>query len=200
MAQSKGRHALMVLSFVGGILNAVRFQRTPGGATHRVSRETHAGHVKIFLGSQVCAILLHLLHQALWVARDAERADREVAAAVEIKPGVAIAESSHVWRERPGRPYVRTAAEALNRRCYNRLVHIFGTDLNFVQRSFVISRGESASVGLNCLVFDPRGIEVRSEGKVVTDPDAIMLLMKGLARTRGWDLTDLLDETPEGWG
>lgn len=190
MSRSSLLRVSTVFTFVDDELASIRFRLGPDGQVYRTSPRFRPNHVPVLLGNQVTSVVLFLLHQAYWVASDPARADREIEEAVEVGTGVAHAETAPVWESRDG-AFVRTAAEALNRRCYNKFSRIFGAaNLDHVKRSFVCSRS-TAMVALNCLAFDPRGIEIHLAGSSVRDPNVIEELMEALARRRGWTIRGL---------
>ncbi len=185
------------LRFAGGVPTALEF-RPEQGSPPVLSSPTRGGkYERIRWGDQVASLVLFLLHQALWVASDPDRA-----AAKWPRPSEETGRPQHLapeWYFEYG-SFVATAAEALNRPAHNTLRWVFGwRHTSFVRSMFPIKR-RPPTVAQDCRRLSPLDVHVYLEDERVTRPEVLKELMNAVATGRGWDIEALFRPRPDYGG
>ena len=179
LASSGGWPALR-LHFRKGRLFSIEFLRTSDARAVLTSPVTSGRYMPIRRGKQVVALLVLLLDQAVWVARDPERARREVVEARD--HGEPVPRSAPVLESERG-PMVASLAEALRARRNTSILRMFGHDLLFVEDAFG-HRLKSPTVWVDARVLAPQNIAVTLDGVEVTDPETLARLAMDLEAER----------------
>jgi hypothetical protein len=179
--------ASLALRFTGVELSAIEFRRDRDTPAVLTSPTRGGRYARIRWGDQMASVVLFALHQAHWMTSDPERAAKEIRDAV--AADVAVPASAPDWYADLG-PFVATAAEAVKKRFYNGLAHVFGTEhLKFVKRAFPYKKDPPS------IWHDRRtrlAITVYADGGRVTDPRVIVRLMEAVAGSRGWSIEKLV--------
>lgn len=181
----------MTLSFRNKVLHQTKYMAGPDSVV--LASPVLGGRFnKIKWGDGVASLVLFLLNQALWVAQDRGRAEREIDKALEEKK--VQPDSGPHWVADFG-PFVATLAELLKQRNRNGGVmkRIFGgTNIYAIEQSLCFLR-QHPNVWLDVNGdLSPLEIEVYTDGQRTADPQVIEALMRAVGASRGWSVEALL--------